>query len=406
MSRGGVIVNRVHFDGARRSTSGRAGRARPRRSARRAPGGGVAANLADFDVLVRRDRETLARLRRRSKSRIRPRRAPRRGHQRPPGLAELAARLFAERSRRRRRSAAAARGSSNTSGSIGSPDAIGSNGPTTLSPSPSGSPSTRLVDVAAARRVSSELVGESRRGRRRGDRRSRRAAARAGGLAIVARAPRPAAFLAARAGDHVRSSSIARAIRSVSSARCRRSRRARRDAPRAARAASPRARAARAARAGSRSAPPTRCSRSHPSSKRRSAQASSLPAGAAARRGCRTRAAHPPALGHDEHPVRAPAGAERQRPPRPPCRRAPRRARRARRARRRTAAARQQIAEHARPPRAPRLGSSCSLVWTHDELVGLAGAGLGGRGDLRRAARRGRAGVRDAQSSRQLKLGR
>jgi anion-transporting ArsA/GET3 family ATPase len=61
MRRGGVIVNRVHFDGlgehtveqAREALAGELGE---RLAAR------VAANLADFDVLVRRDRETVARI--------------------------------------------------------------------------------------------------------------------------------------------------------------------------------------------------------------------------------------------------------------------------------------------------------------------------------------------------------
>lgn len=62
MPRGGVIVNRVHFDGLGEHTveqaqEALAGELGERLAAR------VAANLADFDVLVRRDRETIERLR-------------------------------------------------------------------------------------------------------------------------------------------------------------------------------------------------------------------------------------------------------------------------------------------------------------------------------------------------------
>jgi anion-transporting ArsA/GET3 family ATPase len=61
MRRGGVIVNRVHFDGLGGATvqqahEALAGELGDRLAAR------VAANLADFDVLVTRDRETVARV--------------------------------------------------------------------------------------------------------------------------------------------------------------------------------------------------------------------------------------------------------------------------------------------------------------------------------------------------------
>ena len=62
MPRGGVVVNRVHFDGLGEHTVEQARDALVdalgERLARR-----VAANLADFDVLVKRDRATVARLR-------------------------------------------------------------------------------------------------------------------------------------------------------------------------------------------------------------------------------------------------------------------------------------------------------------------------------------------------------
>jgi anion-transporting ArsA/GET3 family ATPase len=61
MRRGGVIVNRVHFDGLGGATveqahEALAGELGDRLAAR------VAANLADFDVLVTRDRETVERV--------------------------------------------------------------------------------------------------------------------------------------------------------------------------------------------------------------------------------------------------------------------------------------------------------------------------------------------------------
>jgi anion-transporting ArsA/GET3 family ATPase len=61
MSRGGLIVNRVHFDGLD-------GNSPQQVQALLAPAlgptlaGRVAANLADFDVLVRRDRDIVTRL--------------------------------------------------------------------------------------------------------------------------------------------------------------------------------------------------------------------------------------------------------------------------------------------------------------------------------------------------------
>jgi anion-transporting ArsA/GET3 family ATPase len=61
MSRGGLIINRVHFDGL-----GGHSAAEAKRSLEGALGAGLAArmaaNLADFDVLVRRDRDTITRL--------------------------------------------------------------------------------------------------------------------------------------------------------------------------------------------------------------------------------------------------------------------------------------------------------------------------------------------------------
>jgi anion-transporting ArsA/GET3 family ATPase len=61
MSRGGLIVNRVHFDGLRGYSSADV---RDRLGARLGPNlaARLAANLADFDVLARRDRGTIARL--------------------------------------------------------------------------------------------------------------------------------------------------------------------------------------------------------------------------------------------------------------------------------------------------------------------------------------------------------
>ena len=60
MSRGGLIVNRVHFDGLGGHSSRRCRRCSPDLGDRLAAR--VAGNLADFDVLVQRDRDTIARL--------------------------------------------------------------------------------------------------------------------------------------------------------------------------------------------------------------------------------------------------------------------------------------------------------------------------------------------------------
>ena len=61
MSRGGLIVNRVHFDGLGESSADQVQTLLTpdlgERLARR-----VAGNLADFDVLVQRDRQTIERL--------------------------------------------------------------------------------------------------------------------------------------------------------------------------------------------------------------------------------------------------------------------------------------------------------------------------------------------------------
>jgi anion-transporting ArsA/GET3 family ATPase len=61
MPRGGVIVNRVHFDGLGEHTVEQAREALAADLGERLAAR-VAANLADFDVLVRRDRATIARL--------------------------------------------------------------------------------------------------------------------------------------------------------------------------------------------------------------------------------------------------------------------------------------------------------------------------------------------------------
>ncbi len=61
MARGGVIVNRVHFDGLGGHTVERAQAALAEQLDARLAAR-VAANLADFDVLVRRDRATIARV--------------------------------------------------------------------------------------------------------------------------------------------------------------------------------------------------------------------------------------------------------------------------------------------------------------------------------------------------------
>jgi anion-transporting ArsA/GET3 family ATPase len=61
MSRGGLIVNRVHFDGLGAHTASEA-RALLERELDAPLAARLASNLADFDVLARRDRDTIARL--------------------------------------------------------------------------------------------------------------------------------------------------------------------------------------------------------------------------------------------------------------------------------------------------------------------------------------------------------
>jgi anion-transporting ArsA/GET3 family ATPase len=61
MTRGGLIVNRVHFDGLGAHTTSQA-KALLERELDAGLAARLAANLADFDVLARRDRDTIARL--------------------------------------------------------------------------------------------------------------------------------------------------------------------------------------------------------------------------------------------------------------------------------------------------------------------------------------------------------
>ncbi len=62
MSRGELIVNRVHSDGLDGHSAERGGGAARAPSSATRLAQRVARNLADFDVLVRRDRDTIARL--------------------------------------------------------------------------------------------------------------------------------------------------------------------------------------------------------------------------------------------------------------------------------------------------------------------------------------------------------
>ena len=62
MPLGGLIVNRVHVRRPRRPLGRRRSRRCSRRARRPQLAGRVAGNLADFDVLARRDRESIEQL--------------------------------------------------------------------------------------------------------------------------------------------------------------------------------------------------------------------------------------------------------------------------------------------------------------------------------------------------------
>ena len=286
MSRGGLIVNRVHVDGLGDSSEPRTSQALLRAELGERLAGRVAGNLADFDVLARRDRETIARADAGASGEpARPcscRSLDGETSQDLAGLARVAERLLALQPRRaarraalraRRRRRARRPASRRRRGERAS--RVGSRCSSAARRRSSRGRGARWpqIDIAQQR---AQMVGD-----RRAASVCRGSRARRGGAG-----DRPARSSASACSDAL-GQPRTRSLR----------RRAERGQPPGEQAAGagPRARAARAAPAGCRSAPRSGCRARSPARSAAAPTPARCRAARGARRGCRTRAARPPA---------------------------------------------------------------------------------------------------------------